>query len=308
MGHNAMDRLDGLNAFVKVGELGSFSAAAKRLGWSKSAVSKQVAALEERLGATLLHRTTRAMSLTEAGTAFLARARALLAELAEAEAAVASLSGELQGTLWVNAPLSFGIRHVAPAVAPFLAAHPKLALELDLTDRFVDLVEEGYDLALRIGALADSSLIARKLAPVRRLLCAAPGYLARAGLPQTPQALAAHACLSYRQERRSSAWTLEREGERLQIGVSGPLTTNNGDVLLEAARAGAGIVDLPTFYTCDDLRDGRLLPVLPEWHPPSLALYAVYPPNRHLSVKVRRFIDDFAARLGPDPYWDRVNV
>jgi DNA-binding transcriptional LysR family regulator len=301
-----MDRLDGIEAFVKVGELGSFSAAAKRLGTSKSAVSKQVAALEDRLGAKLLHRTTRALSLTEAGGAFLERARAILSELAEAESAVSSLNGELQGALWVNAPLSFGIRHVAPAVAPFLAAHPNLTLELDLSDRFVDLVEEGYDLALRIGVLPDSSLIARRLVPVKRLLCAAPSYLDKHGTPQTPADLAAHACLTYRHDRRSGPWLLERGGERLQLNVAGPLAANNGDVLLAAAEAGAGIVDLPTFYTCDALRDGRLRAVLPDWSPPKLALHAVYPPNRHLSLKVRTFIDYLAARLGPEPYWDRA--
>lgn len=301
-----MDRLDGIETFVKVGELGSFSAAAKRLGWSKSAVSKQVAALEERLGAKLFHRTTRALSLTEAGAAFLERARSILAELGEAESAVASLNGELQGLLWVNAPLSFGIRHVAPAITSFLGEHKNLRLELDLTDRFVDLIEEGYDLALRIGALADSSLIARKLAPIQRLLCASPDYLARAGIPETPADLAAHSCLSYRQERRTAPWILDNGANRVSVTVDGPLATNNGDVLLEAARAGAGIVDLPTFYTCDDLRDRRLVPVLPGWSPPKLGLYAVYAPNRHLSLKVRKFIEFFAARLGPEPYWDRA--
>lgn len=301
-----MDRLDAIEAFVKVGELGSFSAAAKRLGSSKSVVSKQIAALEDRLGAKLFHRTTRALSLTEAGAVFLERARTILAELGAAESAVTHLTGELQGTLRVNAPLSFGIRHVSPAIAPFLAEHPNLHLELDLTDRFVDLVEEGYDLALRIGALADSSLIARKLAPVNRLLCASPEYLERAGVPRMPQDLAKHACLSYRQERRSSPWLLDNGETNISVNVTGPLASNNGDALLEAARAGAGIVDLPTFYTCDDIRAARLITVLPGWTPPKLALYAVYAPNRHLSLKVRSFIDFFAARFGPKPYWDRA--
>jgi DNA-binding transcriptional LysR family regulator len=301
-----MDKLDAIEAFVKVGELGSFSAAAQRLGTSKSVVSKQVAALEDRLGAKLVNRTTRALSLTEAGAAFLERARTIIAELGAAESAVTHLTGELQGTLRVNAPLSFGIRHVAPAIAPFLAQHPNVTLELDLTDRFVDLIEEGYDLALRIGALADSSLIARKLAPVNRVLCAAPAYLERAGVPRMPQELARHACLSYRQERRTAPWLLDNGETRISVNVAGPLSTNNGDVLLEAARAGLGIVDLPTFYTCDDLRELRLITVLPGWTPPKLALYAVYRPNRHLSLKVRTFIDFFAARFGPKPYWDRA--
>jgi len=294
-----------LEVFAAVAERGSFSQAAQTLGMSNSAVSKHVAALEERLGVRLLNRTTRRVSLTDVGQAYCSRARQVIADLAEADAAAASLHEDARGTLKLSAPVSFGVRHLGPAIGAFMAAHRELEIDLVLNDRFVDIVDEGFDLALRIGVLADSSLKARRIAPVRRVLAAAPAYLDAAGRPPTPDALHDHACLAY--AIGSDAWQLEREdgagAGAARIKVSGPLRANNGDMIREAALAGAGIVNLPTFIIGADLSAGRLERVLPEWCASTLALHAVYPPGKALSAKVRLLIDFLAGAFSPAP-WD----
>jgi len=300
-----MDRLTGIEVFVEVAEQGGFSAAARRLGLSNSAVSKHVAALEERLAVRLINRTTRKLALTEAGTAYYERCTRLLAELGEAEAAVSELHAEPRGTLRVNAPMSFGQLYLGEAIADFLELHPHLRVELTLNDRFVDLMDEGYDLAVRIGALADSSLVARRIAAAPRQLVAAPGYLERHGSPAHPAELAHHRCLGYGHEGQGEEWTLERGGERQRVRVAGPFRANNGDVLKAAAVRGCGIALLPTFIACEELADGRLVAVLADWSLPEAALSAVYPPSRRVSAKVRAFIDFLAARFGPMPPWER---
>lgn len=302
-----LDRVTGMQVFQRVASLGSFSAAARALGMSPAMATKHVVAIEERLGARLFHRTTRKLTLTEAGARYRDACERILAEIDEAEAAAAADVIEPRGVLRVNAPLAFGMREIMPAVADYLAAHPAVTVDLGLTDRFVDLVDEGWDLAIRIGALRDSTLVQRKLAPVRTVVAASPAYLARRGTPRTIADLAGHACLGYTLPTAASAerWVLG-PGSDDAIPVSGPLRVNNGDALRLAAIAGLGIINQPTFIIGEDLRAGRLV---------ALGLdrasfvfgnaFAVYPPNRTLPTKARRFIDLLASRWGDVPPWDR---
>ncbi len=294
-----MDKLTGMAVFARVVEARGFTAAARQLGMSKSAVSKAVAALEDRLGARLLNRTTRRLSLTEVGHAFYERSARVVAEAEEAELAVTRLQEAPRGTLRLSAPLSFGLRHLGPALPGFMAAHPELRLDLDFTDRFVDLIEEGYDLAVRIGHLPDSSLIARRLAESRLVVCAAPAYWDRRGRPERPEELGGHDCLTYAYHPNPAEWPFaEPGGRRIAVRVDGALRTNNGDVSLQAALGGLGVVRLPTFIVGPDLAAGRLEAALTAYELPPLGVFAVYPHNRHLSAKVRAFVDFLAERFG----------
>ncbi len=299
-----MDRLELLRAFLAVAEAGSFAAAADRLGLARALVSKRVAALEQRLGARLFARTTRRVGLTSEGADLLPRARRILAEYEAALAELARGRGEPHGRLRLTAPTSFGIRHLGPVLAEFARAHPALAIEIALDDRFVDLVEEGFDLALRIGELPDSSLIARLLAPIRLVLCAAPAYLERHGAPREPADLARHRCLHYRHARAGTRWQLRREGRRETVSVADHFVADNGDVLAAAAEAGLGILLSPTFIVADALRAGRLVRVLADWEVPEFALYAVWPPGGRPPLRVRALVDFLLGRFGDPPYWD----
>lgn len=302
-----MEHLSDIAVFVRVIEAGSFTAAAEQLGLSQSAVSKCVTRLEEHLGTRLLNRSTRKFSLTEAGSALHARGRRALDEIEEAELEVARLQTEPRGVLRVNAPMSFGILHLAPALDEFLHRYPALTVDLQLDDRLVDLVEEGFDCAIRIKALADSTLVARRLAPCRLVVCAAPDYLARHGTPTTPAALREHACLVYTYRDDPNEWIFRGpDGRELKVGVAGRLRCNNGLIHRDAALAGLGILVTPTFYVGDELRSGRLQTILTDYTPsPEPSVYVVYPERRHLSPKVRAFVDFLAARFEPVPYWDR---
>jgi DNA-binding transcriptional LysR family regulator len=302
----ALEHLTAMAVFARVVEEGSFSDAARALGLSKSAVSKQVGRLEDRLGVRLLNRTTRRLSLTEAGTAFYEGCRQLVADAEAAEQAVTHLASAPRGTLRVNAPMSFGQLHVAPALPDFLARYPDLGLEMQLNDRTVDLVEEGYDLAIRIGRLPDSSLIARRLAPMRRVVCAAPAYLDRHGRPQHPRELAHHECLIYSYLSWGREWRFKGADGEIRVPIAGRLEMNNGDALLAAAREGHGVLLLPSFLVADELRAGTLEPILTDWCGEEAgAVYAVFPAGRNLSPKVRVFVDFLAERFGSRPYWDR---
>ena len=303
----ALEHLTAMAVFARVVEEGSFSEAARGLGLSKSAVSKQVGRLEDRLGVRLLNRTTRQLSLTEAGTAFYEGCRQLVHDAEAAEAAVTHLAGAPRGTLRVNAPMSFGQEHVAPALPDFLQRYPELSVEMQLNDRTVDLVEEGYDLAVRIGTLPDSSLIARRLAPVNSVVCAAPDYLERHGRPGHPRELKDHQCLIYTYLSWGREWRFKGPEGELRVPLKGRLEINNGDALLAAARQGFGIVMMPTFLAGDDLRAGRLEPLLTDWcREAGAAVYAVFPASRNLSPKVRVFVDYLAEVFGQQqPYWDR---
>jgi len=302
-----MDRLAAMEAFVRVAETGSFSAAARRLGVSKSLVSRQIAALEGELGARLFNRTTRSLTLTEEGRGYQTQLVRILGDIEAANAAVSHLQVTPRGRLRVNAPMSFGTLHLAPAVRDFLDRYPEVDLDLVLNDRFVDLIEEGFDLALRIGRLADSSLVARKLAPMRLVVCGSPAYLARHGTPARPADLKRHRCLAYSGNALHDEWRFrEPDGGETAIGIEGRLRVNNGDVLRVAALQGLGLVNLPSFIVGGDLQAGALVSVLSEYAPPEAGIHAIYPQGRHLSPKVRALVDFLAARFGPRPYWDLI--
>jgi DNA-binding transcriptional LysR family regulator len=301
-----MDKLDAMAAFTKVVALGSFAEAGRQLGLTRSAVSKGVIELEQILGARLLDRTTRKVSVTEAGLAYYERCLAILADIEETELQVSRLHDEPKGTLKVNAPMSFGILHVGAAVADFMAAYPDLKVELSLNDRFVDPVEEGFDVTIRIAELKDSSLIARKLAPSRRVLAAAPGYIRRHGQPESPDDLINHHCLNYGQTTLMQRWNLTDGGKALNVPINSRLCANNGDVLRHAALAGQGITKLPTFLIGPDIEAGRLEVILEDFPPSDLAINALYAPNRFLAAKSRLFIDFLVERFGPEPPWDAL--
>lgn len=291
-------------AFVQVVEGHSYSMAARVLGVTRSAVSRQIAGLEDRLGTRLLNRTTRRLSLTEAGAVYYESCTHILGEARAAERAVMDLDEAPRGLLRVNAPMSFGLGPLGPALAEFTAAHPALKIELTLDDRVVDLVGEGYDMAIRIADLPPSSLVARRLAVNRRLVCAAPAYLARAGRPERPEDLSRHACLGYSYLATGNDWYFRGPDGPIAVRIDPILSVNNGDVLRQLAVAGRGITLSPTFIAGDDLRSGALVPLFADWSEADTGIFAVYPHSRHLSPKVRAFVDFLAARFGPAPYWD----
>ena len=302
-----MDRLAAIEAFVRVAEAQSFSESARRLRSSKSAVSRNVGALESELGVRLFHRTTRSLTLTEAGRGYFERATRILADLEEANLAVSQLQSAPRGRLRVSAPMSFGFLHLAPALPDFLARYPEVAVDLAMNDRFVDLIDEGFDVAVRIGAMEDSSLIARRLAPIRRVVCASPAYFEARGLPLSPEDLKGHECLFNSNIASSQEWRFTApDGKSWPVEVKGRLSANNGDALRAAALQGLGIVNLPTFIVGGDLQAGALVTALDEFISQDMAMSAVYPHSRHLSPKVRAFVDFLADCFGPRPYWDLV--
>jgi DNA-binding transcriptional LysR family regulator len=301
-----MDKLGAMNAFAKVVASGSYAEAARQLGLTRSAVSKAVTELEELLGARLLDRTTRRTSPTEVGRAYYERCVDILASIEETELQVSRLHDEPRGVLRVNAPMSFGILYLGGAIADFMAAYPDLKVELLLNDRFIDPLEEGVDVTVRIGTLSDSSLIARKLAPARRMLVASPDYLARHGEPQTPQDLARHRCLNYGHLTAMQHWEFTTTEGTMAVPIASYLCSNNGDVLREAALKGNGITLLPTFIVGEDIKLGRLQVVLASHAPTSLAIYALYAPNRYLAAKTRLLIDFLVARFNNPPWDDAI--
>jgi DNA-binding transcriptional LysR family regulator len=301
-----MDKLASLRAFAKVVERGSFSIAGRELRLSRSAISKYVRELEEELGVQLLNRTTRSVSPTENGQAYYERGIAILAELEEADLAVSRLQAEPRGLLRVNAPMSFGTLHLGRAIADFMAKYDALKIQLVLDDEVIDAVEEGFDVTLRIAELSASSLIARRIVPTDRVLCAAPSYLARRGTPLHPRDLRQHDCLTYGHLATGNQWKLTGPDGDHWIQVQGALCANNAQILKDAALAGRGIALLPTFIAGADLQQGGLVGILADYKAPALSLYAIYPQTRHLSVKVRVFIDFLVERFGNRPYWDLV--
>ncbi|WP_262028268.1 LysR family transcriptional regulator [Microvirga sp. Mcv34] len=301
-----LDRVTGMQVFVRVATLGSFSAAARALHLSQTMVTKHVAALEERLGVKLLHRSTRKLMLTEEGRAYLAACERILAEIEEAEASASLDRIEPRGTLRLNVPLTFGFRQVVPALTEFSRLYPAVSFDLGLADRFVDLIEEGWDLAIRIGRLKDSSLVARRLAACRTVVCASPAYLKGHGTPQTLEDLARHNCLGYTLPSAigASRWAFGLDGE-ISVPIQGNLRANNGDALLAAAVAGQGLIYQPTFIVGDSLRSGSLVPVLTAYPTYEPAIHAVLPSGRQAPAKVRAFVAFLAERFGPEPEWDR---
>lgn len=302
-----LDRITGMQIFVRVAALGSLSAAARSLGISQTMATKHVGAIEERLGVKLLHRTTRRMTLTEAGRGYLESVERILAEVEEAEAAASAERIDVRGVLRVNAPVSFGVREIAPLMAEFSRLHPAVTVDLGLNDRFVDLIEEGWDVAIRIGRLRDSTMVARRIAPCRLVVCGSPAYLAERGTPETVAELAHHDCLGYTLSKGvgPDQWAFGADG-RAKVSIKGSLCVNNGDALAAAAVAGQGLVYQPTFIVGDDLRSGRLIALTLDYPPLQLpGIFAAYPANRHPPAKVRAFVDFLVRRLGSDPPWDR---
>lgn len=301
-----MDRFDELRAFTKVVEAGSFTAAAVQLDLAKSAVSRRIGDLESRLGVQLFHRTTRKLNLTDSGRGFYERARRILDDLVEAEAQVSREHCELEGRLRIALPMSFGLKHLSAAVCEFGARHHGIEFDLDFNDRRVDLLLEGFDLAVRIGHLEDSSLIARGLFEARTVVCASRDYLDRRGTPKTPEDLAGHSIMVYSNAPDRGRWTCKDErGASHTIEVPVTLSSNSGEHLCAAAAAGLGIALQPTFIAFDAIVRGELVPILTDFHWPVSTGYAIYPPTRHLSHRVRAFIDFLAERFAGIPYWDR---
>lgn len=299
-----MDPLDGIAAFARVVDSGSFSGAARRLGLSKSAVSAHVQRLEERLGIRLLNRTTRRLSVTEAGAAYYRHCARILAEAEAAEQAAGALQREPCGTLHISAPDSFGWMHVAPAVPAFLERYAELSVDITLSPAHVDLVDEGLDLAIRIGVLKNSPLIVRRLAPSRLVVCAAPAYLEAHGMPGEPDDLANHNCLCTSLLPWGDEWRLAGSPGEMRVAVSGSFRSNNAEMLRTAALDGIGIAVLPTWAVAESLRTGALRRILDPWEPPASTIYAVYPGHRLISMKVRAFVDHLARCFGRTPYWD----
>jgi len=289
-------QIEDLRIYIAVIHAGNFTAAADQLMLSKQYVSRRMAALEASLGARLLIRNTRKLSVTDAGLLFAQHAQRILDDIQEAELAVSEQRQTLRGSFRINLPMSFGMNHLSPLIAEFLSQHPALQFQIELADRYVDVIGEGVDMAIRIGALADSTLIARPLGELKRVICGSPAYLARAGTPQQPEELLQHACLRYGREGQNG-WELQVSGKPKWLAVQGPLVSNNGEVLLDAALAGLGLVLLPEFIVGPALQRGELVTVLEPFHPTSLALNAVYPQHRQRSEVNRQLLAFLQARL-----------
>ncbi len=299
-----MLKLEGMETFVAIVQAGSISEAARRLSLSKSVVSGRLAELEARLGARLLHRSTRKLTLTEEGAAFYETAARISHELADATAAIAERTGDLVGPLRVAAPMSFGTMHLGPALYPFLNRHPRINLLLDLNDRMTDVVGEGFDLVVRIGKLADSRLIARKLCSSRRCVVLSPSYAAEHGMPRTVADLERHQAITYTNMRVYDEWQFVRERRTFGVRVKNALQVNNGVVQREAVAAGLGIAMLPTFIASEAVKEGRLVAAPLEAEPIEDTIYAIYSPNQHLATKVRALVDHLRTVFRDPPYWD----
>lgn len=298
-----MDRIEAMHVFTKVVELGSFAAAAERLGLSTSAVSRLVAQLEALLEARLLHRTTRRLSLTDNGRAYYERCVQLLADIAEAEELAGSRDPTPRGTLRLTAPVSFGVSHLAPALAGFLVRHPAVRVDVALSDRQVDLVEEGLDLAIRVGEVGSQTLVARPIGTAHLMIAASPDYLTRRGTPEHPEDLRQHDCLTYAYAGAGLNWVFRSAaGETVKVPVRGVAHANSGPLLAELAAQGLGLTSAPDFILQPQIDQGRLVEVLKDWRPAPLPVYAVYPTRRHLSAVVRGFVahltDYLATRCG----------
>ncbi|HTP98898.1 MAG TPA: LysR family transcriptional regulator [Casimicrobiaceae bacterium] len=293
-----MDRFHAIAAFVRVVEAGSFARAAERMMVSVSSVSRHVSELEAHLGVRLMNRTTRRLSLTEAGRVFHERSVQLMADLEEAEASAGAGAAVPRGTLRLACAVTFGVRYVAPAAAAFMTKFPEIRLEIELSDRIVDLVDEGFDAAVRIGAVGGQNLVGRRVGATRLVCCASPAYLARHGEPRTLEDLARHACLLYQYAPQRDTWPFtDRTNVQHRVRVAGPVYANNGDFLAALARDGIGIAYEPDFIVGADVRAGRLVPILRNYAPVTSGIHVVYASRRHLSAKVRAFSDFLVERF-----------
>jgi DNA-binding transcriptional LysR family regulator len=299
-----MGQLEDMQVFVRIVEAGSITQAAGQLNLAKSAVSKRLGDLENRLGSKLINRTTRTSSLTDAGNQYYQRVKLLMGEVDSLNGDMASKTQVLAGSLRLAVPLSFGISHLTPAIDLFMRQHPELNIDIDFSDRKVDIIEGGYDLALRIGSLPDSSLQARKITPIKHTICASPSYLENHGTPTTPQELTTHKVLKYGNWPLAGMPLLDLTGQQHLVNVDAYLTANNGDAMKQIALSGHGIVMLPTFIVWDALAKGDLVPILENYSLPTMHAYAIYPSTRYLPRKVRSLIDFLIERFGDNPYWD----
>ena len=300
-----MGQLEDMGVFIRVVEAGGISRAAEQLGLAKSAVSRRLLELETRLGVRLLNRTTRTSSLTDSGQHYYERAIKIFDDVNELNTMTSDLNTRLEGSLKLAAPLSFGLYHLSSAIEAFTSQHPSLIINIDFSDRHVDLVEEGIDLAFRITTLKDSTLIARKISPIRILLCASPDYLKQYGTPVTPDELNDHQLLHY-QFPGSSSWKLtDKKGKEHKVQINARMIANNGDFLKDMAIAGHGIFACPTFLCWRAIATGDLVPILSDYKLPQLNAYAVYPQTRYLSQRARVLIDFLVERFGDNPYWDQ---
>lgn len=296
-----MDKLSGFETFVRAVDLGSFTAAADSLELSPQQVGKQIRNLEQHLGVQLLHRTTRRQSLTDFGLRFYEQAKVILAEVAEAEAMAAQMNARPRGKLRVNAPVSWGMRALAPVLPDFMIANPEVEVELSLSNRMVDLIEGGFDAVFRVGQLDDSGLMARKLAPYRLILCAAPTYLAKHPPIETPADLAAHNCLGFAHAKLMRSWHLDGPEGSAEVQIKGTLTSDHGDPLVYAAIAGLGVALQPPELVNDALEQGALVRVLPDHQAPTRPMHLLYAPDRRITPALRAFIDFAADRFTPSP-------
>jgi len=302
-----MDRLESMRAFARVVENGGFAAAARAMGLSRSVVNKSVIGLENELGAQLLRRSTRQVTATDLGLAFYDRCVRILSDFEEAVTSVKEFNDHPQGNLRINAPMSFGTLHLSTIVAEYMNQYPDVHVELVLNDRFVDPIEEGFDITLRIGEeLPSTSLIARLIVPAKRVVCASPAYLTHAGEPSEPGELRKHRCLHYGYQASGSQWRLVGPGGERSYAINCAMWSNNGEALRDAAVQHQGIVLLPTFIVGEALQEGQLRTILVDYPPAELSLCALYPRHRHLSAKVRLFIEFLETRFGDRPYWDLV--
>jgi DNA-binding transcriptional LysR family regulator len=296
-----MDRLLSMAVFKQTVEAGSFAAAARHFRISPEMAGNHVRALEERLGVRLLNRSTRRLHLTEAGSGYYARCKQILADVEEAETQANALQATPRGLLRVAAPVTFGVRHIAPAVSAYMTRHSGVTFDVAVSDRYVNLIEEGFDLAIRIGPLQDSNLIVRRLAAAHLVVCAAPSYLRQAEEPRTPTDLGRHPCLIYTETGTPETWSFEApDGSVETVRVSGPLASTNAEFVRQIALAGHGIVLGPSFTLGVDIKDGHLVQVLKGWRSRELLIHAIYPHRSLLSAKVRSFVDFLAERLGSD--------
>ncbi len=300
-----MDKLNSMKTFVEVVNSEGFTAAANKIGLSRAQVSKSVMQLEAHLGARLLNRTTRRVSLTEIGRIYYERCRDILNDIDEIEELAGEQATQPRGTLTVAAPTSFGVMQLNNAIPGYLKQYPDVQISMSLNDRFVDVVAEGFDLAIRIAELEDSSLVARRIAPCKRVLVASPDYLEHHGEPKVPQDQAVHRCLVYANDLRPGSWTLNGDQGAEVVRVNGPVCADNGDLLKDAAVAGLGVTLLPTFIVGPELKAGRLVQVLERYCPSEISVYAVFPSRRYVSAKVRTFVDYLADCFGDTPEWDR---
>ncbi|MEO0412745.1 MAG: LysR family transcriptional regulator [Pseudomonadota bacterium] len=301
-----MDRLTAMEIFTRVVSEGSFSGAARVLNMSKSAVSKYISDLEERLGARLLNRTTRRLSLTDVGKAYHERCQQVLSDIEEMEAAVSYKTQQVSGLLKIAAPVTFSVKHLGAPLSEFMSEYPDIEIDLNLNDRRVDIVEEGFDAAIRVARkLSDSSLIAAKLATSRTVTAASPDYLAKHGTPSHPRELSGHSCLRYSNLGPISEWEFfESDGKPILVQASGIISANNGEVLREAALDGKGVISGPSFLSGEAIREGKLVQILSDYRQEEFSIFAVYPHNRHLSAKVRKLVDFLKSYWAGNATWN----